>query len=277
MRRSKDKTVRSSVFDYFADEGGLDSLHPGGAELTLRCLGSQTLESEARVLDLACGPGAGLTGLAEVVGCRFFGVELSARMIALARGRAFARGVGGRTFFIVGDVSCIPFSDDSFDAVLMECTLSTTPDKEATLEEMVRVTRPGGWVAIHDMAWPATMLGSERAFLGPLIKANPETVEGWIRLFGRAGLLNLETWDETAALRRFVDETEKALSWGKRLSMVWSAYREAGIAGLRDLSRFARVYVRTVREGRLDYLAIRGQKQGQTSVPDGSIARGTAL
>lgn len=269
MRRPKEKTVRSSVFDYFAEEGGLDSLHPGGAELTLRCLSSQSLAPESRILDLACGPGGGLIGLAETAGCRVFGVELSARMIALARQGALAHGVADRGFLVRGDVSRIPFSNDSFDAVLMECTLSTMAEKESTLREMVRVTRTGGWVAIHDMAWPAGMLDSEMASLGPLIKANPETVNGWVELFGRAGLLNLEVWDETAALHRFVDETGTNLNWRKRLRMVRSAYRDAGIAGLSDLWRFAQVYTRTVREGRLLYLAVRGQKSGEAS-PSGS-------
>lgn len=267
MTRPTDKVNRLSVFDYFAEEGGLESLHPGGPDLTLRCLASLGLPAGRRILDLACGPGAGLIALARAANWQVFGVDLSVRMVTLARRIAWASSVGERCYFVVGDVSRIPFGDAFFDAVLMECTLSSMPDKAAALAEMARVTRPGGWVSIHDMAWPEELPSAERACLAPLIKAEPETTAGWTSLFEKTDLVQLEKWDETAALHRFVQETEMSLNWRRRLGMAWSAYREAGLSGLGDLLCFARVYARTVRDGKLHYVVIRGQKRAAAGLP----------
>ena len=109
------------------------------------------------VLDVGCGTGqlgAALAGL----GFDVFGVDLAASMLA----RAHERGLIG-TYAAVS--SALPFASDSFDLALTVATLHhlETPERvTATVSEMGRVVRRGGFVVLWDHNpsnpyWPILM------------------------------------------------------------------------------------------------------------------------
>lgn len=247
------------MFDYFAEQGGMAVLHPGGLDMTGKCVGPLD-GGGTRVLDVACGRGAAALWLAEKARCRVVGLDGADRMVALASREAGRRGLNDRASFVQGSASHLPFQGESFDIVVMECTLSTFADRRRVLEEMVRVSRPGGRLAIHDMAWADSVTWEERKRLAPLILTDPETVAGWTELFHSAGLRALEQSDETEALRSFVAETRGEVGLSRRLGMMAAAWRDGGLGAVVGLLRFALAFEDAVRSGKLRYILLAGCK-----------------
>ncbi|HET89376.1 MAG TPA: class I SAM-dependent methyltransferase [Chloroflexi bacterium] len=100
----------------------------------------------SRVLEIGFGSGKLHTEMARQH--RMAGLDLAPGMVHLTRRRLAARGLSSR--LAVGSVYALPWPAESFDAVVSTFAFSTFPDAEAALDEMVRVTRPGGRVIIVD-------------------------------------------------------------------------------------------------------------------------------
>jgi ubiquinone/menaquinone biosynthesis C-methylase UbiE len=119
---------------------------PGGYALRVRRRKVLGLFDQpgGNVLDVGCGPGVMVE---EILGrgCRFWGVDPSAAMIAIGRDR-FAEG--DRLRFVQGDAQRLEFADDFFDAVLCMGVIDSVPDGEAAIREMVRVLKPGGTLIV---------------------------------------------------------------------------------------------------------------------------------
>ena len=116
----------------------------GAHEKLLACA---RLAPGQRVLDVACGTGSIALRAARAVGRggHVTGIDLSDRMVALARTEARVRDVGNVSFTRM-DAESLDCDDDSFDAVLCSLGLMYVPDPGAALAEMLRVVRPGGRV-----------------------------------------------------------------------------------------------------------------------------------
>lgn len=109
------------------------------------------------VLDIACGPGNFTSGFGEVVGPtgKAIGLDLSAPMLA----RALADNAGTGASYVLASGHRLPFADGSLDAVMCYGALYLIPDPFRVVDEMIRVARPGGRVAIM------ASLASERGAL----------------------------------------------------------------------------------------------------------------
>ena len=109
-----------------------------------------------RVLDVACGSGnAALAAAhrhAEVVG-----LDYVPALIERARKRAEAEGAA--VDFRVGDAQALPFEDHAFDVVLSVFGVIFAPDQERAMAELLRVTRPGGRIALA--TWMPEGMGGE--------------------------------------------------------------------------------------------------------------------
>ena len=98
-------------------------------------------------LDLATGTGDLALALAGEPGIRrVVAVDLLPQMAARARDKARTRGLEGTVDLAVGDGLSLPFPDGTFACVTSAWGLRNMPDLPASLEEMVRVVRPGGRV-----------------------------------------------------------------------------------------------------------------------------------
>ena len=105
--------------------------------------GWATSQATGDVLELAVGTGLNLTLYPQNV-LRVLGVELSERMVDLARARISEAGIGDRIEVTQGDVQNLDLPGESFDTVLSTYTVCTIPSPEAALAEAWRVLRPGG-------------------------------------------------------------------------------------------------------------------------------------
>jgi SAM-dependent methyltransferase len=116
------------------------------------------------VLDVACGDACYSIWLAERA-ARVVGVDLSPAYLELARRRAADTLLAGRISFERADVMALPFEDGSFDLTWLAQSLFSLPEPLGVLREMIRVTRPGGHVAILEndtlhhllLPWPVEL------------------------------------------------------------------------------------------------------------------------
>lgn len=125
------------------------------------------------VLDVGTGPGVLLVELARLrPDLRVTGVDLSADMASLAR-RNLAE-LGERAAARQGDVTDLPFPDESFDLIVSSLSLHHWDDVAVAASELARVLRPGGQVYLYDISRaPFAKLVEAAAGAGLTIPAAP--------------------------------------------------------------------------------------------------------
>jgi ubiquinone/menaquinone biosynthesis C-methylase UbiE len=144
MTDEQHNTVRSR-YDTFA--GRYDERWARYVERSIdQTLQRAHLSGEARVLDVGCGTGVLLARIAEAhPRAALAGVDLSDKMLEVARGRLAARAD-----LVSATASGLPFEDHSFTTVVSSSALHYFPDPRAGLVEMFRVLEPGGELVLTD-------------------------------------------------------------------------------------------------------------------------------
>ncbi len=217
----------------------LESLHPGGLELTAELAGLCKIEKNSRVLDIASGTGETACFLAQKSGARVCGIDRSDRMIRQAEAKARTRGLAVE--FRKAEAGNLPFGDAEFDAAICECTLCLL-DKERILAEMARVVRPGGRVGIHDLCWNDDAPDDLKRTLAEIEGERPETLPGWQRLFHQAGLVEIRAIEKPRLIPRWMKESRKQLGLTGRVILALRIMRRWGPRGLGRVLQSERVF-----------------------------------
>jgi len=129
-------------------------LAEGFWERKLRSFGLRELGSSEGeiILDVGVGTGTETLALAGSVGesGRVVGIDISSKMLGVARARIEKEGLAGRVSLLQCDAASLPFKAESFDRLFMSFTLELfdTPEIPLVLEEFREVLRPGGRIAI---------------------------------------------------------------------------------------------------------------------------------
>jgi SAM-dependent methyltransferase len=135
--------------------------NPTSAE-KIRLLGEYLrLDSDSRVLDVACGKGGPALVLAETYGCRVTGVELRAGFADEARARVAARGLEMLVDIQTADAREYPLQPEAWDAALCigaAFVWGTIGDAAAA---MVPAVKRGGYVAIGEPYWRTASRGED--------------------------------------------------------------------------------------------------------------------
>ncbi len=216
-----------------------ESLHPGGLELTRELAELCNIRKDAKVLDVACGTGETACFLAERFAARVHGIDRSDEMIRRAEAKARSKGL--KVEFTRTAAANLPLGDAEFDAAICECALCYL-EMERVLGEMARVVRPGGWVGIHDLCWKEGAPDSLKSILAEIENEKPETLEGWRRLFGQAGLVEINTIDKSALMSQWMRNARKQLGLTGQLMLLLNILRRWGIGGLWTILKSERVF-----------------------------------
>lgn len=181
---------------------------PEGTNMGLSC-GNPTAIASLRpgeiVLDLGSGGGMDAFIAGPRVGARgrVIGVDMTAEMLAKARRNtaAYAQRTGlDNVEFRLGEIEHLPVADASVDVVISNCVLNLSPDKPQVWREIARVLKPGGRVAVSDLALlrplPEDIASMVEALIGCVAGAVlAEETEGMARAAGLADIV-LEKKDE---------------------------------------------------------------------------------
>ena len=127
----------------------------------------QPLQPGSRVLDVACGTG-NLAVIAARRGCAVSGIDIAGNLIVQARARAAAEGL--RIDFKEADAEALPFLGNQFDLVASMFGAMFAPRPSVVAAELLRVTKPGGQVALANWTpegFIGKMFGVFKAHLPP--------------------------------------------------------------------------------------------------------------
>ena len=206
---SEDDGVRAvaEAFGYSPEE--LASI-PAEANMGLSC-GNPTAIAHLRegetVVDLGSGGGLDVFLAAEKVGPegRAIGIDMTPEMIDLARrnaGKRQAAGAPSNVEFHLATIDALPLADSSVDCVISNCVINLAPDKPAVFREIARVLKPGGRLAVSDIALkqplPAELGDDIMAYVGCI--AGAIAIEDYRQGLVEAGFSNVEVVDSGADL-----------------------------------------------------------------------------
>src|SRR5919107_1146491 len=199
----------AEAFGYSPEE--LASI-PAEANMALSC-GNPTATANLRegetVVDLGSGGGLDVFLAARKVGPtgRAIGIDMTTEMIELARRNAskLEGGAPPNVEFRQATIDDLPLEDASVDCVISNCVINLAPDKRAVFREIARVLKPGGRLAVSDIALkrelPVEVSGDVLAYVGGVAGAIP--VEDYKRGLVEAGFREVAVIDSGADLNAY--------------------------------------------------------------------------
>jgi SAM-dependent methyltransferase len=186
---------------------------PAEANMGLSC-GNPTATANLRpgevVVDLGSGGGLDVFLAAAKVGPtgKAIGIDMTFEMLELARRNA-AKGNDGQGFtnveFHKATIDKLPLPDASVDCVISNCVINLAPDKPAVFREIARVLRPGGRLAVSDIALkkplPAEIGQDLMAYVGCI--AGAVLIENYRHQLTEAGFAAVQVIDTGADLNAY--------------------------------------------------------------------------
>jgi arsenite methyltransferase len=196
----------AEAFGYTPEE--LTSI-PSGANMGLSC-GNPTATAHLRpgevVVDLGSGGGLDVFLSSKQVGPtgRAIGIDMTPSMVERARANALTGGYTNVEFYL-SNIDRLPLADASADCVISNCVLNLAPDKPAVFREIYRILRPGGRLAVSDIALkgelPEAIAQSLAAYVGCI--AGAIRIETYRDELLQAGFQFVEIVDSGADLNAY--------------------------------------------------------------------------
>ena len=208
----------AEAFGYSPEE--LASI-PSQANMGLSC-GNPTATANLRpgevVVDLGCGGGLDVFLAAAKVGPtgKAIGIDMTTEMLNLARQNA-AKGRNGQSItnveFHQATIDKLPLADASVDCVISNCVINLAPDKPAVFREIARVLKPGGRLAVSDIALkkplPDEIAQDVMAYVGCISGAI--MIEDYRKQLHEAGFGSVEVIDTRADLNAYAKVENQGL------------------------------------------------------------------
>jgi arsenite methyltransferase len=200
----------AEAFGYTAES--LNSI-PAEANMGLSC-GNPTAFANLRpgevLVDLGCGGGLDVFLAAEKLGPtgKAIGIDMTPAMIERAKRNA-AAGANGRSFanveFHLASIDKIPLPDATVDIVISNCVINLAPDKQAIFREIARILKPGGRLAVSDIALkqplPTELANDLMAYVGCV--AGAVLIEDYERGLIDAGFAHVQIVDSGSDLNAY--------------------------------------------------------------------------
>ncbi len=196
----------AEAFGYSAEE--LTSI-PAEANMGLSC-GNPTAIASIRpgevIVDLGSGGGLDVFLASQKVGPegKVIGIDMTPEMIERARANAEKGGYRNVEFHLA-TIDRLPIADGVVDCVISNCVINLAPDKPAVFREIARVLKPGGRLAVSDIALkgelPAPIAESLAAYVGCI--AGAIRIEDYRAGLFAAGFEHVEIVDSGADLNAY--------------------------------------------------------------------------
>jgi len=191
---------------------------PEGANMGLSCgnpAALAALNPGEVVLDLGSGGGFDVFIAGRKVGAtgHVIGVDMTPEMLAKARRNVASYREQTKldnVEFRLGEIEHLPVPDNSVDAIISNCVINLSPDKPQVWREMARVLKPGGRVAVSDMALlkplPVEVLKLVEALVGCVAGAAlASDTERWAREAGLTDIAPKTKAEYVEAMTSFED------------------------------------------------------------------------
>jgi SAM-dependent methyltransferase len=189
---------------------------PAEANLGLSC-GNPTAFARLRpgetVVDLGCGGGLDVLLAAARVGPtgKAVGIDMTPEMIDRARRNASRQGVQNAEFHLAS-IDRLPLPDTAVDCLISNCVINLAADKKAVFREMFRVLKPGGRVAVSDIALkrplPAAIAQDVMAYVGCI--AGALLFDDYRRWLEEAGFAAVQVLDAGKDLNAYAQVENQA-------------------------------------------------------------------
>lgn len=196
----------AEAFGYSPEE--LRSI-PAEANMGLSC-GNPTATAHLRrdetVVDLGSGGGLDVFLAAKQVGAegKAIGIDMTPSMIERARANA-KKGNYSNVEFHLASIDRLPLPDASADCVISNCVINLAPDKPAVFREIARILKPGGRLAVSDIALkkelPEDVANSLAAYVGCI--AGAVRIDTYREELLKAGFEFVEIVDSGADLNAY--------------------------------------------------------------------------
>ena len=203
----------AEAFGYTPEE--LASI-PAEANMGLSC-GNPTATANLRegevVVDLGSGGGLDVLLAARKVGPtgKAIGIDMTQEMIDLARRNAAKAGLTNVEYHLA-TIDKLPLPDASVDCVISNCVINLAPDKPAVFREIARVLKPGGRLAVSDIALKRDLppeIGNDlMAYVGCI--AGAILIEDYRRMLVEAGFAHVEVIDSGRDLNAYAKVENQA-------------------------------------------------------------------
>ena len=129
-----------------------DHFHGRGLEATVELADGLAIADEHCLLDIGSGIGGPARYFADRFGCRVTGVDITAVFCDVAGDLTQRLGLAGRVEFVRANALKMPFADEAFDGAYSMNVSMNIPDRNAFYREVRRVLKPGGWLALSELA-----------------------------------------------------------------------------------------------------------------------------
>src|SRR5438034_10768401 len=124
-------------------------VHPGGRPATEEMYRLAQLQAGQRVLEVGCGVGTTAIEMARRFNCHVTAIDIDHMMLNRARANVHAAGLDGQVVVEEADVLALPYSDQTFDRVIIEPVLGPV-DNSRGAREVVRGCRDRGRGGDHE-------------------------------------------------------------------------------------------------------------------------------
>lgn len=186
-------------FGYWRGLPENSSMQDASRQMTELMISKLPVGPGQRVLDVGCGAGRPAADLSSATGASVVGVDISPRQIELATQLAETEGLQDKLAFRIADVMSLPFEANTLDAAWLFESMFHMPDQSRVLEEISRVLRPGGTLAIANLVQRVALTEEQNAALEAYWKVGNVAallpLEDYPKLLNDSGLVLTELTD----------------------------------------------------------------------------------